>query len=95
MKRTVSLLSAALFAGALAAPVLAQSPATEASPAAAPSMAAPMGGESPAAEASPMTRRQRRHHRRHHRHHAGMASPSSEMSPSGGEASPAAAPSGQ
>jgi hypothetical protein len=87
MKRTVSLLTAALFAGALAAPVLAQSPAMAPSPAAAPSMAAPM---SPSAEASPMA-----HHRRHHRHHHHKAAPSGEMSPSGGEASPAAAPSGQ
>jgi hypothetical protein len=94
MKRTVSLLTAALFAGALAAPVLAQNPATEASPAAAPSMAAPMGGESPSAEASP-TAHHRRHHRVHHHHHHAAESPSSEMSPSGGEASPSAAPSGQ
>jgi hypothetical protein len=94
MKRTVSLLTAALFAGALAAPVLAQSPAMEASPAASPGMAAPMGEGSPSAEASPST-----HHRRHHRHHkhhaATQTSPSGEMSPSGGEASPSAAPSGQ
>jgi hypothetical protein len=95
MKRTVSLLSAALFAGALAAPVLAQSPGMEASPAAAPSMAAPMGEGSPSAEASPMAHH-RRHHRRHHKHHAtSETSPSGEMSPGGGEASPAAAPSGQ
>jgi hypothetical protein len=93
MKRTVSLLTAALFAGALAAPVLAQSPAMEASPQAAPSMAAPMGEGSPSAEASPMAHHRR--HRRHHKHHAAAsASPSSEM-PSGGEASPSAAPSGQ
>jgi hypothetical protein len=90
MKRTVSLLTAALFAGALAAPVLAQAPA--ASPAAPPSMAAPMGGESPTAEASP-TGHHRRHHRMHHRRHHAMA-PAGEA-PSGGEASPAAAPSGQ
>ena len=95
MKRTVPLLTAALFAGALAAPVLAQSPAMEASPAAAPSMAAPMPEGSPGAEASPMAHH-RRHHRRHHKHHAATeASPAGEMSPGGGEASPSAAPSGQ
>src|SRR5438105_7043383 len=98
MKRTVSLLTAALFAGALAAPVLAQSPGMEASPAAAPSMAAPAGEMSPGAEASPMAHHRRHHRMRHHKHHAGTeteTSPSSEMSPSGGEASPSAAPSGQ
>src|SRR5438128_1698263 len=96
MKRTVSLLTAALFAGALAAPVLAQSPAMEASPAASPSMAAPSGEMSPSAEASPTTHHRRRHHMRHRRHRAETeTSPSSEMSPSGGEASPSAAPSGQ
>jgi hypothetical protein len=91
MKRTVSLLTAALFAGALAAPVLAQSPAMEASPAAAP--AAPMESASPGAEASPMAHHRHHHRRHHHKHHA--EAPSGEMSPSGGEASPAAAPSGQ
>ena len=85
MKRTVSLLTAALFAGALAAPVLAQ----EGSPAAAPSMAAPMGEGSPSAEASPVAH----HHHVHHHHHHHTAS--GEMAPSGGMASPAAAPSGQ
>ena len=91
MKRTVSLLTAALFAGALAAPVLAQSPAMEASPAAAPSMAAPTAEGSPAETTH-------HHHHRHHRHHhhaATGAAPAGEMSPAGGEASPAAAPSGQ
>ena len=52
MKRTVSMLTAALFVGALAVPALAQSPAAEASPAA----------SEPAPEASPaMTK----HHHKH------------------------------
>jgi hypothetical protein len=92
MKRTVSLLTAALFAGALATPVLAQSPGMEASPAAPPAGA--MGA--PGAEASPMTHHHMHHHYHHHiHHHYHHKAPSSEMSPSGGEASPAAAPSGQ
>jgi hypothetical protein len=87
MKRTVSLLTAALFAGALAAPVFAQSPAMEASPAAAASMAAPSSEASTAGSSHHHTKH---HWRRHRRHHASSsaASPSSEASPSGGEASP-------
>jgi len=84
MKQTVSLVTAALFAGALAAPVLAQSPGMEASPAASPSMAAPTGEMSPGAEESPMAHHRRHHRMRHHRHHAGTeteTTPSSEMSP--------------
>jgi hypothetical protein len=93
MKRTVSLLTAALFAGALAAPVLAQSPASPESPAAAPSMA-PMGEGSPSAEASP-TGHHHRHHRKHHHKHHGEEMGTGESAPSGGETSPSAAPSGQ
>ena len=52
MKRTVTILTAALFVSALAMPAFAQSP--EASPAAAPSMAAPEASPAMAApEASP------------------------------------------
>ena len=63
MKRTVSLLTAALFAGALAAPAFAQSPAAE------PSAAAPAAGEtSPAAMSSTEgTAKPKHHHRRHHK----------------------------
>ena len=85
MKRTVSLLTAALFAGALAGPALAQSPATESSPAAA----------APSAESSSSTT----HHHAVHHHHARrhhhtmkkktMASPATAESPAA-ETSPAA-----
>jgi hypothetical protein len=56
MKRTVSILTAALFAGAMAVPAFAQAPATPASPAA------------PAAEASP-AKMMHHHHMHHHVHH--------------------------
>ena len=64
MKRTLTILSAALFAGALSVPaVQAQEPAAPAAgaTAAAPAAEAP----APAAEASPTTKK---HHMRHHHH---------------------------
>jgi hypothetical protein len=77
MKRTLSLLTAALFAGAVAMPAFAQSPAPSAA-APAPSEAAPAASP----EASPMATKT--HHHRHHHHHAKKAMP--EASPS--EAAP-------
>jgi hypothetical protein len=83
MKRTLTILSAALFAGALMVPtVQAQAPAAPAAPAAAAS-AAP-APEAPAAEATPA---KKKHHMRHHHKKSSMKGGSSP------EATPAA-PSG-
>ena len=71
MKRTVSILTAALFVSALAMPAFAQSPAPMASPEASPAMAAP--------EASPAPMKKHHHMHHHHKKSSSMASP--EASP--------------
>ncbi len=81
MKRTVSMLTAALFVGAIAMPAFAQAPAE--SPAAAASMAAPSPESSPAAAASGGMTMTKTHHHRHHHHKKAateMASPAAESS---------------
>jgi hypothetical protein len=102
MKRTVTILTAALFVSALAMPAFAQSP--EASPAAAPSMAAPEASPAMAApEASPESaatekkeemaeHHHKKHHRKHHHKAAAMAEPTPEAAPSTEAPAPMASP---
>jgi hypothetical protein len=92
MKRTVSMLTAALFVGAIAMPAFAQAPAE--SPAAAASTA-PSAEASPAAAPTEGMKMTHKHHRRHHHHKKTMeegASPSAEPSMAPPMASPAASP---
>jgi hypothetical protein len=99
MKRTVTILTAALFVSALAMPAFAQSP--EASPAAAPSMAAPEASPAMAApEASPESAATEKkeemaehHHKKHHRKHHHKAAAMSEPAPETGAPAPETAPS--
>jgi hypothetical protein len=84
MKRTLSVLTAVLFAGALATPVLAQDSGAMGSPAAAASSAAP------AADSSPATTK---HHHRHHKKKSDSTDSGATDSGSGSMASPAASPS--
>lgn len=101
MKRTVSILTAALFVSALAMPAFAQAPAASpaaaapeastAAPEASPAMAAP---ESAATEQKEeKAEHHRRHHVRHHHHHkaAAMSAPSPEAAPSTEAPAPAPA----
>jgi hypothetical protein len=102
MKRTVTILTAALFVSALAMPAFAQSP--EASPAAAPSMAAPEASPAMAApEASPESaatekkeemaeHHHTKHHRKHHHKAAAMTEPTPEAAPSTEAPAPMASP---
>jgi hypothetical protein len=102
MKRTVTILTAALFVSALAMPAFAQSP--EASPAAAPSMAAPEASPAMAApEASPESaatekkeemaeHHHKKHHRKHHHKAAAMTEPTPEAAPSTEAPAPMASP---
>jgi hypothetical protein len=89
MKRTLTILSAALFAGALSVPaVQAQEPAAPgaAATAAAPAAEAP----APAAEASPAMKK---HHMRHHHHKkSSMKGESGSTGATGGDTGTAPAP---
>jgi hypothetical protein len=91
MKRTLTILSAAIFAGALSVPaVQAQEPAAPA-PAAAATAAAPAAeAPAPAAEASPAMKK---HHMRHHHHKkSSMKGESGATGATGGDTGTAPAP---
>ncbi|HTY56529.1 MAG TPA: hypothetical protein VMB26_15075 [Candidatus Binataceae bacterium] len=86
MKRTLSVLTAVLFAGALAAPVMAQSaPATDNPQTKVAQAEGAAPAAEPSAEASPAPKH-KHHHMMHHHHKKATpeASPGAEASPSAG-----------
>ena len=90
MKRTLSVLTAVLFAGAMAAPVMAQSAPTKSDTTVAQAEGAAPAAE-PSAEATPMKHHHRTHHMRHHKKSSSMETPAAEASPA---PAPEAPPSG-
>jgi len=87
MKRTLSVLTAVLFAGALAAPVMAQSAPTtqpsESKVAQAAENPAPAPAEAPAAEATAKPKH-KHHAHKGHKKPKGEASPAAAASPAAG-----------
>jgi len=82
MKRTLSVLTAVLFAGALAAPVMAQSAPTDQKVAQAAGGTAP--AEAPAAEATATAKPKKHHLHKGHKKPKGEASPAAAASPAAG-----------
>jgi hypothetical protein len=80
MKRTLTVLTAAMFAAAIAVPAFAQAPAAAESPAAEASTAAPAEGGAAMSEAPAKPKKHRKHHKKAAAE-GGMASPEASPAP--------------